>query len=191
MPKKGVPMGEYSGGEVLSAPQPNIITKLKRKIAIGTAASLGFIGLGLAVPVAVSGEPNPSADPACADYMSLHAGHGAPERQDWFNHLDAPAYARYESACVYSWDGRQFDCLYRLWGPLESSWNQYADNPHSNAYGIPQANPGSKMGQFGPDWPNNPRTQVNWGLDYVSGTGHDKFHNPCQALDYRLAHGSY
>ena len=39
----------------------------------------------------------------------------------------------------------QFRYVNRLWD-RESSWNVYASNPYSGAYGIPQAVPGSKIG---------------------------------------------
>jgi hypothetical protein len=53
----------------------------------------------------------------------------------------------------------------------ESGWNQYAANvpsdPYNHAYGIPQANPGSKMASAGSGWKSDPATQINWGLSYI------------------------
>lgn len=51
----------------------------------------------------------------------------------------------------------------------ESSWNVYAENPYSGAYGIPQALPGYKMSAFGDDWQTNPETQLRWMLSYIEG----------------------
>ena len=48
----------------------------------------------------------------------------------------------------FGWGGRQFSPLDKLWN-RESSWNKYAYNPSSGAYGIPQAVPGSKMASAG------------------------------------------
>jgi hypothetical protein len=48
----------------------------------------------------------------------------------------------------------------------ESSWNVRADNPTSDAYGIPQALPGSKMASMGADWRTNPETQLKWMIRY-------------------------
>jgi hypothetical protein len=52
----------------------------------------------------------------------------------------------------------------------ESGWNQYAQNPASAAYGIPQANPGDKMASAGSDWKTNPATQIRWGYGYIKDT---------------------
>ena len=54
-------------------------------------------------------------------------------------------------------------------GRASRSWNVYADNPSSSAYGIPQALPGSKMSSAGADWATNPVTQIRWGLGYIAG----------------------
>lgn len=176
--------------EAAPAPPP-MRERWKRNLAAITAATIGAATLSFGAAPTAEAEQNRSSDPGCADYDALKAGQGRTDRQDWFNHLDARGFARFTMACLYSWDGRQFNCLNDLWGKYESGWNHYADNPRSPAYGIPQANPGRKMGQFGPDWQHNPRTQVEWGLWYVSGAGHDKFHDPCQALSYRLRYGGY
>jgi len=74
------------------------------------------------------------------------------------------------------WGGRQFDCLDSLWAK-ESGWRWNADNPGSDAYGIPQALPGSRMASFGSDWATNPITQIKWGLQYVS----NRYGTPCSA----------
>ena len=51
----------------------------------------------------------------------------------------------------------------------ESGCNPFADNPTSDAYGIPQALPGSKMASHGADWATNPVTQLKWMQSYVMG----------------------
>lgn len=86
----------------------------------------------------------------------------------------------------YSWGEDQFSC-YNSIIMRESRWDPYADNPHSSAYGIPQALPGSKMASFGSDWRTNPATQIRWGLDYV----HDRYGTPCQAWGFKRSHGWY
>ena len=87
-------------------------------------------------------------------------------------------------AAKRGWVGYEWDCLYHLWGPLESGWYVYADNPNSDAYGIPQALPGSKMG---PGWQHSAFVQIRWGLGYISG----RYGSPCAARSYRLANGYY
>lgn len=55
----------------------------------------------------------------------------------------------------------------------ESGWNQYATNPQSGAYGIPQALPFTKMPKAA--WPasaggsSNPTAQITWMINYIKG----------------------
>ena len=74
------------------------------------------------------------------------------------------------------WTGGQWDALYKLW-MKESRWNPRADNPTSDAYGIPQALPGSKMASAGKDWRTNPQTQIKWGLGYIK----QRYGSPAEA----------
>lgn len=77
----------------------------------------------------------------------------------------------------------QWPCLYNLWRE-ESGWTVTADNPTSDAYGIPQALPGSKMG---PGWEYDARVQINWGLGYIKG----RYGTPCAAYSTKKAQGWY
>jgi hypothetical protein len=79
----------------------------------------------------------------------------------------------------------QFGCLVNLWDK-ESHWNTHASSP-TGAYGIPQALPGSKMASAGPDWQNNARTQIKWGLGYIQ----DRYASPCDAWQHSEATGWY
>lgn len=79
----------------------------------------------------------------------------------------------------------QYACLVALWN-RESHWNTYAYNSSSGAYGIPQALPGNKMASAGPDWQSNFKTQVTWGLQYISRYG-----SPCGAWRHSEATGWY
>jgi hypothetical protein len=49
----------------------------------------------------------------------------------------------------------------------ESGWNQYARNPSSGAYGIPQALPASKMGAAANPPQSNPAAQISWMVGYI------------------------
>src|SRR5260221_12932404 len=55
----------------------------------------------------------------------------------------------------------------------ESGWNQFATNPSSGAYGIPQALPFSKMPRAAwPGWAggsSNPAAQISWMWNYMRG----------------------
>jgi hypothetical protein len=76
--------------------------------------------------------------------------------------------------------------LLTMWNH-ESGWNQLADNPSSDAYGIPQALPGSKMSSAGANWQNNATTQISWGLGYVKA----RYGDPCKAWAFWQAHHWY
>lgn len=80
----------------------------------------------------------------------------------------------------------QYNCLDKLW-KKESGWRWWADNPYSAAYGIPQANPGSKMKSAGSDWRTNPRTQIRWGLKYIKS----RYKTPCKAWEHSRNNGWY
>lgn len=69
-----------------------------------------------------------------------------------------------------------WESLKILW-TKESNWNERADNPWSDAYGIPQALPGSKMATAGPNWQFNAATQIVWGLSYIGA----RYGDPCKA----------
>lgn len=76
------------------------------------------------------------------------------------------AYARARCS-AYGWSTVDFNCLVALWNK-ESKWNPNAYNSSSGAYGIPQALPASKMATAGTDYRTNYKTQINWGLSYIS-----------------------
>lgn len=86
----------------------------------------------------------------------------------------------------YGWGEEQFSCLVNLWN-RESNWNYQAMNASSGAYGIPQALPGSKMSSVASDWQTNPRTQITWGLGYIS----DRYGSPCGAWAHSESTGWY
>jgi hypothetical protein len=86
----------------------------------------------------------------------------------------------------FGWGHRQWKPLYWLWN-RESSWNKYARNPYSGAYGIPQAVPGSKMASAGRNWRTNATTQIRWGMRYIKSV----YGYPRRAWDHELAYGWY
>lgn len=77
-----------------------------------------------------------------------------------------------------------------LWN-RESGWNQFAMNPTSSAYGIPQALPYTKMPKAA--WPasaggsSNPRAQETWGIGYIEG----RYGTPVQAWIHEMAYNWY
>ena len=86
----------------------------------------------------------------------------------------------------YGMSSSEFGCLDNIWSQ-ESGWNVHADNPSSSAYGIPQALPGSKMSSAGPNWADNPETQIRWGLGYIQG----RYGSACAAWSYKQGAGWY
>jgi hypothetical protein len=80
----------------------------------------------------------------------------------------------------------QFQCFSNI-VDHESSWNYRADNPTSDAYGLVQALPGSKMSSAGADWMTNPATQIKWGLGYMN----DRYGSPCGAWSFWQANHWY
>jgi hypothetical protein len=77
------------------------------------------------------------------------------------------------------WGEKQFTCLDNLW-TRESGWRWDADNPTSDAYGIAQSLPGSKMASVDSDWRTNPLTQIAWGLKYIA----NRYGTPCSAWSH-------
>lgn len=86
-------------------------------------------------------------------------------------------------ARLAGWTGSQWLCLYQLWN-RESGWQTSDPNPISDADGIPQANPASKMGE---GWENDPEQQISWGLRYIRG----RYGSPCDAWAHSNAYGYY
>lgn len=57
----------------------------------------------------------------------------------------------------------------------------------NEAYGIPQATPGTKMSSAGPDWRTNPWTQLKWMIGYTVG----RYGSECAARDSRINSNMY
>lgn len=95
------------------------------------------------------------------------------------------AYARARCS-AYGWSTADFNCLVALWNK-ESKWNPNAYNASSGAYGIPQALPASKMATAGTDYRTNYKTQINWGLSYISS----RYGSPSAAWSHSKSTGWY
>jgi hypothetical protein len=80
--------------------------------------------------------------------------------------------------------------MWAAWDALwmrESGWNQFARNPSSGAYGIPQALPPSKMGAAANPPDSNVHAQETWGINYIEG----RYGNPENAWAHEVAYGWY
>ncbi|KAA8816594.1 DUF348 domain-containing protein [Bifidobacterium callitrichos] len=87
------------------------------------------------------------------------------------------------AAAQRGWTGAEWDALVWIW-EHESGWRWNADNPSSDAYGIPQALPGSKMGT---GWQDDGAVQIDWGLSYISG----RYGSPTKAKEFWLKNNWY
>lgn len=89
-------------------------------------------------------------------------------------------------ANAFGWGGGpEWAALYQIW-QQESGFSTSAGSVNK-AYGIPQADPGSKMSAFGSDWRTNPRTQIGWGLNYIAS----RYGDPLGAWAHKSRTGWY
>jgi hypothetical protein len=87
---------------------------------------------------------------------------------------------------LYGWNSsKQFGCLQKLW-ERASGWS-YDAVGKSGAYGIPQALPGTVMGDVAADWRTDAITQIKWGLGYIQ----QRYKSPCEAWSHELADSWY
>jgi hypothetical protein len=122
-----------------------------------------------------------------ADGLAAPAGHASVALTAHRKHRGrTPRQIAWRMLRHFHWRHRQFKYLVWLWN-RESSWNVHASNPYSGAYGIPQAVPGSKMASAGKDWPDNPWTQIRWGMRYIKS----RYGSPSAAWAHECATGWY
>lgn len=194
--------GLLAGGQVSSsADQPNAADALRqarvRLAAEGSAATdssaAGAAGAGVdqngadaieREPVISRSDTRGSTDEAKAAALGQSSGKGMSATADMSG--EDPREIAKALLTEFGFGQDQFGCLDSLYEG-ESHWRVNADNPHSSAYGIPQALPGSKMASAGPDWATNPVTQIRWGLGYIQG----RYGTPCGAWSFKRSHGWY
>ena len=96
------------------------------------------------------------------------------------------AYAKNLCINTYGWTENDFNCLVKLW-ERESNWNPNAHNKSSGAHGICQALPASKMASEGSDYMTNYKTQIRWGLKYIT----NRYGTPSNAWAHSQQKGWY
>lgn len=84
-----------------------------------------------------------------------------------------------QMAARYGWTGSEFVALYKLWN-AESGWSTTADNPTSDACGIPQAMNNCSYGY-------DPVAQIAWGLSYIK----ERYGSPSAALAFFYSNNWY
>ncbi len=82
-------------------------------------------------------------------------------------------------AAKQGWTGNQWKALYNLWMG-ESGWDEHADNPSSDAYGIPQAMSNIHKETATAAWRNSAEKQIAWGIKYIKG----RYGNPAKAWSF-------
>jgi hypothetical protein len=131
-----------------------------------------------------------AADKAAADAAAKKAADEAAATSG-NSSASYPVQASYSTAEVQAMaetivGSSQFGCFSNIVS-RESGWDYTAQNPSSGAYGLVQANPGSKMASVASDWMTNPATQIKWGLNYMN----DRYGSPCGAWDFWQSHNYY
>ena len=101
-------------------------------------------------------------------------------------HLSANEAAGRRLAASRGWTGAQWTCLDELW-IRESGWDQYAQNPDSTAYGIPQFLDSTwGLDGTGPKT-SDPVAQISDGLDFIAA----RYGTPCGAWAHEESAGWY
>jgi hypothetical protein len=148
------------------------------------AASRAAVDLGDRTRAASRSERRTSIDPVKKRALDQTPGGQVTQTED-LSTKDPRSIAR-AMLPDFGFSSDQFSCLDALY-VSESGWDVHADNPTSSAYGIPQALPGSKMASAGPDWAENPATQIRWGLNYIRSS----YGTPCGAWAFKQSHQWY
>lgn len=82
--------------------------------------------------------------------------------------------------------GPEFSCAAAIIN-RESGWNHRATNKSSGAYGLPQALPAAKMASAGPNWRDDPETQLRWMHTYMK----KRYGGACDAWAFWQKHKWY
>ncbi|XRQ11758.1 lytic transglycosylase domain-containing protein [Actinomadura welshii] len=168
---------------------PKVLEEQRRKLAMDRASRETRQYNGKGVDLRPKGEPLPTKTPEKKkddDAGGSGGGGGGAPVADPVPAGEAQQIAKKMMPSFgFTGDG-EFGCLVKLWNK-ESGWRTNAANPTSQAYGIPQANPGSKMASAGADWRTSAKTQIKWGLGYIK----DRYKTPCGAWQHSQNVGWY
>ncbi|MFF0456900.1 transglycosylase SLT domain-containing protein [Nocardia africana] len=132
-----------------------------RLAALAAFCALWLVG----APAALAATAGADCGPACADTSGSASGSasgsgsgsataslllGLPMKTVALTIVPAPQFPSFDNVITH-----------------ESSWNPFAVNPESGAYGLGQALPPERMASHGVDWMINPVTQIRWTYDYM------------------------
>jgi hypothetical protein len=177
--------------------KPRLITALSASaLAIAALAATGGLSASaIAAPAASASTFAPArlvhANPTSKSNLVVPAKKHHHKKKHHRHHKPlkdmAPKQIAWHIMGWFKWTAKyQFRYLNKLW-MRESSWNKYATNPWSGAYGIPQAVPGNKMSSVGSDWRTNAETQIRWGMRYIKSV----YGSPQRAWDHEVNDGWY
>ncbi|MFF1693133.1 C40 family peptidase [Streptomyces sp. NPDC058257] len=152
--KEEDPTSSQSGG---GASATGAYGSVEEVDALAAALSGGGGGSAQAVSRTPSASQNEEADSGDSD-----AGKDAP------HNVQKNVALGKKMAAAYGWTGSNWTSLYKLWMG-ESGWRHWADNPNSDAYGIPQAMSNIHKETATSAWRNSPEKQIAWGLKYIKG----------------------
>jgi len=173
-----------------SAPEVKLSDPQFRKVSVGQKFDFSVLATLSSESVTAGTEASKSAREAANQASALkEAVDALKEEAAPPKTVDDPAGAQaFASSQLgkYGWSQSEMPCLVTLW-TRESGWKTTAQNPDSGAYGIVQALPGTKMGTVADDWQTNYKTQITWGLKYVS----ERYGSPCGALGFHYANNWY
>lgn len=127
---------------------------LQRKIMAATQSAMGSVGGGMLGPTP-TGTAAVGANQRLGFHMMLAAG----------------------------WPASQWGALQALW-TRESGWNQFARNPSSGAFGIPQELGHAVSSAY---LAGDVAAQIQWGLDYIRG----RYGSPAAAWAHETSVGWY
>lgn len=148
------PTASQSGGGVSASGAYGSVEEVD---ALAAALSGGGAGSAQTVSRTPSASQNEEADSGDSD-----AGKDAP------HNVQKNVALGKKMAAAYGWTGSNWTALYKLWMG-ESGWRHWADNPNSDAYGIPQAMSNIHKETATAAWRNSPEKQIAWGLKYIKG----------------------
>lgn len=154
----------------------------------GTSISTTFRGLLQGKAPAAVEEPIPVAAPAAATTAAGTATAAAGNTGASTATAAANQAIAKLLAAPYGWSiGTQWADLVSLWNQ-ESGWSNTAENPSSDAYGIPQALPPTKMPAAAQkSGGSSASAQISWGLGYIKSV----YGSPSAAWAHEVANGWY
>jgi hypothetical protein len=155
-------------------------------VAVALAAFVSVISAAGLGGSAAGPASQPAAGPAVGVFPAGSRGVALDAYAASGHHIHPRWIARKMARRHFQWYRRQWKALDRLW-EVESSWNRFAYNPYTGAYGIPQAVPGSKMSSAGPHWRTRASTQIRWGLRYIRA----RYGSPRRAWAHEQSYGWY